>query len=543
MSSSEAITESISGLTLDDYKQDLRTRFADRSFTITHALSYLASAGCITSRRTLQRRMKDWDITRNTKNYHVLDDEVHNHLVEQIGYLFHHSRYLNDDQIAIQLQENYSLATTPQQVKSLRLKQGWRRLERSSEQATTRRAETTNFIAQLLREGNIRQYGRRQLLTHLSRKYGYRASSRDISYALRAIPSSSAAVDSRLPGMKRKRRLNYETKGPNWLWCVDGHDKLSSYGIEIYGCVDAYSRKIIWWYVGLSNRTGISVCRQYLNTIKVVGRCPNFIRSDCGSETTLMASCHYDLYWQSCLDHGVPDEELNNLTLYDCYRYGKSTRNIRIEAMWNQMIMSITESWICYFSWLKSQGLYRGDEKGFPTDKVILLYILLPIVQKEIFEWVADHNANPIRPQRERTKHVPGIPNELYQGRDRAGKVIADQHGFLFDERTWEQCSEEIGGCEYNPADVLTNTTIDWCYTNAVALGVTEPRANEFITQGGMAVPYWYQCLVHTARQHHASGATPKLELAPKPYLGEIEIQAEVAAAQLEEESDEEEEA
>jgi hypothetical protein len=62
------------------------------------------------------------------------------------------------------------------------------------------------------------------------------------------------------------------------------------------------------------------------------------------------------------------------------------------------MIMSITESWILYFSWLKGQGLYRGDEKGFPTDKVILLYIFLPIVQKEIFEWVLNHNANPIRP-------------------------------------------------------------------------------------------------------------------------------------------------
>jgi hypothetical protein len=456
--------------------------------------------------------------------------------------MFHQSRYLSDRQITQRLQEDYNLPTTASQVKVLRLKQGWRRRVDDSDMANSRRLETTKFISELLYEGTIRQYGRRHLLTHLSRKYGHRASSRDIGLALPLIDSSGVA--SRTRGMKRKRRLNYETKGPNWLWCVDGHDKLSAYGIQIYGCVDAYSRKIIWWYVGLSNRTGISVCRQYLDTIKVVGRCPNFIRSDCGSETTLMASCHYDLYWQSCLDHGVPDEELNNLTLYDCYRYGKSTRNIRIEAMWNQMIMSITESWICYFSWLKSIGMYSFDD--FPTDKVILLYILLPIVQKEIFDWVLDHNANPIRPQKERTKHVSGIPNELYQGRDRSGKEIARQQGFVFDERTWEQCSEDLGGGraggEYDPADILTNTTIDWCQTTTAALGVTEPRANEFITQGGMAVPYWYQCLVHTARQHHTSGATPELELAPKPYISEIEIQDEVAAAQLEEESDEEEE-
>jgi hypothetical protein len=44
------------------------------------------------------------------------------------------------------------------------------------------------------------------------------------------------------------------TDGPNQLWCLDGHDKLSQYGIQIYPAVDAYSRKILWMYCGTAKR-------------------------------------------------------------------------------------------------------------------------------------------------------------------------------------------------------------------------------------------------------------------------------------------------
>jgi hypothetical protein len=49
----EEITELTLGLTLDDFKIDLRTRFAKKGFTITYALTYLVSTGYTTSRRLL----------------------------------------------------------------------------------------------------------------------------------------------------------------------------------------------------------------------------------------------------------------------------------------------------------------------------------------------------------------------------------------------------------------------------------------------------------------------------------------------------------
>ena len=100
-----------------------------------------------------------------------------------------------------------------------------------------------------------------------------------------------------MPGMKKKRQDNYVVPGPDWLWCLDGHDKLSRFGIEIYACVDAFSRKIIWSFVDSSNRTQVSVLRQYLDIIKTIGYCLNFLRSDRGRETLIIVNIYYFLYY------------------------------------------------------------------------------------------------------------------------------------------------------------------------------------------------------------------------------------------------------
>jgi hypothetical protein len=52
-----------------------------------------------------------------------------------------------------------------------------------------------------------------------------------------------------------RKRGEYIVPGPNFIWSIDGHDKLSEWGFEIYGCIDAYSRNILWLYVSISSRT------------------------------------------------------------------------------------------------------------------------------------------------------------------------------------------------------------------------------------------------------------------------------------------------
>jgi hypothetical protein len=51
-----------------------------------------------------------------------------------------------------------------------------------------------------------------------------------------------------------RQRSRYRVKGPNLLWSIDGHDKLTQFGIEIYGIIDAYSRFVLDCYVGIGTR-------------------------------------------------------------------------------------------------------------------------------------------------------------------------------------------------------------------------------------------------------------------------------------------------
>jgi hypothetical protein len=74
-------------------------------------------------------------------------------------------------------------------------------------------------------------------------------------------------IDRRYSDLQRTRG-DFTTPGPNYLWSIDGYDKLSFWGFQIYAGIDGYSRYITWIYVGSSNRTGFSVLRQYLDTLK-----------------------------------------------------------------------------------------------------------------------------------------------------------------------------------------------------------------------------------------------------------------------------------
>jgi hypothetical protein len=111
-------------------------------------------------------------------------------------------------------------------------------------------------------------------------------------------------------------------KGPNRVWSIDWRDKLSRFGFEIYGCIDAYSRYIIWCYVGHSNRTQISVCKQYLETVCTMGKFPKLIRSDMGRELALLCASHLSLRRTD-----KPD-----LPFLKADIFGTSTKNQPIEA-------------------------------------------------------------------------------------------------------------------------------------------------------------------------------------------------------------------
>ena len=97
---------------------------------------------------------------------------------------------------------------------------------------------------------------------------------------------------------KRKRRANlFSTDGPLYVVSLDGHDKLCGYQnwtfpLGLYGCIDSFSRKMLFLYVCQSNSSSHIIARRYFDFLYDTRVLPKFLRIDKGSETGKMTTLH-----------------------------------------------------------------------------------------------------------------------------------------------------------------------------------------------------------------------------------------------------------
>ena len=96
-----------------------------------------------------------------------------------------------------------------------------------------------------------------------------------------------AGVDPRR--RRTLRRRLYYSKGPNWVWHLDGYDELKPFGFEIHGCIDGYSRRVLWLNVLISNKDPKEVCNLFVNYLTVMKGIPCKIAADSGTENVFMA--------------------------------------------------------------------------------------------------------------------------------------------------------------------------------------------------------------------------------------------------------------
>ncbi|XP_077977447.1 uncharacterized protein LOC144433008 [Glandiceps talaboti] len=116
--------------------------------------------------------------------------------------------------------------------------------------------------------------------------------------------------------LHRLIRREYICKGPNYVWHYDGYDKLVPYGLAIHGCIDGFSRKVIWLKVCASNRDPKKVAAFYVDAIKKHKGCPRIVRADHGTETGVIMTI------QALLRANGDDAFADN-----SYWYGRSTAN------------------------------------------------------------------------------------------------------------------------------------------------------------------------------------------------------------------------
>ncbi|PFX11893.1 hypothetical protein AWC38_SpisGene24237 [Stylophora pistillata] len=79
------------------------------------------------------------------------------------------------------------------------------------------------------------------------RKKGYLVKRITVMKLLRELDPEG--VESR----KKKRLLRriYHAKGPNFIWHIDGYDKLKPYRFCVYGAIDGFSRRLNWLELGM----------------------------------------------------------------------------------------------------------------------------------------------------------------------------------------------------------------------------------------------------------------------------------------------------
>jgi len=166
---------------------------------------------------------------------------------------------------------------------------------------------------------------------------------------------------------RKLRRRKYYAKGPNFVWHIDGWDKLKPYGIAVHGCVDGFSRHIVWLEAHTTNNNPKLVGGYFVKAVTTLGGCPSIVRADNGTENGHVCAI------QQFMRRNDADEFSGQKS----FLYGRSTANQRIEFLWGMLRKQCMQFWMDLFSSLSHNGDFCGDA----LDKAFIQFCFMDIIQ------------------------------------------------------------------------------------------------------------------------------------------------------------------
>ena len=190
----------------------------------------------------------------------------------------------------------------------------------------------------------------------------------------------------------RLQRRTYHNRGPNDVWHCDGYDKLKPFGFPIHGCIDGWSKKMLWLHVTRSNNSPHNIADYYLDAVQHFGGCPQKLVTDLGTENGIVASI------QSFFRDDV-----------ESHRYVPSPRNQRIEGWWSYFRKSRTNWWMNFFKDLEERGVFN---QAIELQSECLWFCFASLLQIDIDQVKEHWNTHYIRRSRHDT--VSGRPDSLY---------------------------------------------------------------------------------------------------------------------------------
>lgn len=262
-----------------------------------------------------------------------------------------------------------------------------RQLKRILQRKALRRRGTNSNLGLVIRtiqqeiEGSGKSIGYRTMWQRLRNDHRIVVSRETVRHVLRIVDPDG--VSRRLS--RRLRRRQYKAKGPNFLWHLNGYDKLKPFGFCIHGCIDGFSRRIMWLEVATTNNDSRLVAKYFLDTIRQVGGAPSIVHTDYGTENVKVAGIQRFLR-----RHGT-----DSFAGANSFMYGKSVSNQRIEAWWGQLRKNSTDWWINHFKSLRDGGLYSdGDVLHVECLKFCYMLVIRAELQRVAIHW----NVHRIRP-------------------------------------------------------------------------------------------------------------------------------------------------
>ena len=146
---------------------------------------------------------------------------------------------------------------------------------------------------------------------------------------------------------------------------MDGYDKIKPFGFGISGCIDGFSRRLLWLNVYKTNNDPSVIAGYFIEAVSEFCGCPTFVRGDRGTENVLVKDIQ-----EALMGNGRNGRHRS-------YLEGSSTSNQRIECFWGHLRKQCMEFWICRFNALQDIGDFVNDF----IDRNLLLFCFTAIIQ------------------------------------------------------------------------------------------------------------------------------------------------------------------
>ena len=231
------------------------------------------------------------------------------------------------------------------------------------------------------------------------------------------------------------RRRHYSVPGPLSLWHLDGNHKIIRWGFVIHGCVDGYSRRVMFLRASTNNKAN-TVFTLFTEAIEKFGL-PYRVRGDQGIENVDVA---WFMFSNSLRGPGRGS-----------YIAGKSCHNQRIERFWRDLFHGCTFIFY-YVFWYLEENAYLDISNTIHLFS--LHYIFLPRINRHLGLFQEGYDNHPLRSESNMTPiqlWVSGIVNTSTLNDFEQSNVSAygiDFEGPLpsarYNGETWQDVSVEV---------------------------------------------------------------------------------------------------